>query len=118
MRLKPPGMMLTMLRRPEMVFPINCKGDARSPVNEELQAESGVLTISLQSANSEERRNCRGSNKIEKIPWLLVVAVEITLPTVPHSSCRVASTTYKHNIYMVKLENILLRGLYVYVVIL
>lgn len=89
MRLKPTGMMLTMLRRPAMVFPINCNGDERRPVNPdrlELQADSGVLTSSLQSDNSELRRNWRGSNKIEKIPLPLVVTVEITFPAVPHNS--------------------------------
>lgn len=54
-----------------MVFPMNCKADVSNPPVPDklgLQMESGVLTTSLQSDNSEDKRKWSGSNTIEKIP--------------------------------------------------
>lgn len=80
-----------------MVFPMNCKADdSNPPVPDKLglQMESGVLTTSLQSDNSEDKRKWRGSNTIEKIPWPFVETVDTTFPD-PHSSWRVASSKQK-----------------------
>lgn len=56
-----------------------------------LQVASGVVTTSLQPVKSEERRKCKGSNKIENTPDALAVTVETPFPA-PHSSWTVAST--------------------------
>jgi hypothetical protein len=90
---KPVGTTLATRRRPpRMVFPMSCKGDLKTPRagSLALQVERGVLTTRLQSVNSEERRNCRGSNSIENTPAPLVVVLETAFPP-PHCSCTRAS---------------------------
>lgn len=90
---KPVGIMLATRRRlPRTVFPTSCKGERKTPRagSLALQVERGVLTTRLQSVNSEETTNCRGSNSIENTPAPLVVVLETAFPP-PHCSCTRAS---------------------------
>lgn len=84
-------------------LPTNCILDVRNPVdgNVALQLINGVLTTTLQSVKSVERRNCKGFNNIEKLPMLFVVVVDTMFPF-PHCSCTAASAKRKKKLSFLK----------------
>lgn len=88
---------MTTLKRPRTVFPINCSGACRNPVDGrlELQLESGEATTTLQEDRILVRRKLRGFSTMLNPPNPFVMADAITLP--PHVTWTRASACQSQN---------------------